>query len=108
MFSNGKETYRKQWDNKGNLVVNGPVRQVTQPRGRTHQWTQQTITGYYKGKTSTQVESDFGKADGNGPGGTWMYRGIQVQNPKTKKYIAANVYFTIQAGKVTNTKVTTK
>lgn len=109
MFTNGAETYRKQWDNVGKLVANGPIRQSTQPKGRTHQWTQKTIVGYCKGKTSAEIETIFGKADGAGPGGTWMYRGIQVQNPNnTKQFIAANVYFTIKAGKVVDTKVTAK
>jgi antitoxin component YwqK of YwqJK toxin-antitoxin module len=108
VFTDGKETYRRQWDQNGKLLVDGPVRQANQPRGRTHQWTQKTITDYCKGKTAAEIEADFGKADGAGPGGTWVYRGIQVQNPKTKQYIAANIYFTIQAGKVVNTKVTAK
>jgi len=106
MFKDGKETYRRQWDQNGKMLVDGPVGQASQPRGRAHLWTQRTITDYCKGKTSAEIENLFGKADGSGTGGTWVYRSIRVLNPQTKKPVAVTVHFTFSSGKIAQTKIT--
>jgi antitoxin component YwqK of YwqJK toxin-antitoxin module len=106
MFQAGKETYRRQWDQNGKMLADGPVRQTSQPKGRTHLWTQQTISDYCKGKTSAEIETLFGKADGSGTGGAWIYRSIKVLNPQTKKSVAATVHFTFLSGKIAQTKIT--
>jgi len=112
IFQNGKETYRRQWDEKGSEMPDGAIGQVSSGTtgqssrlpGREYLWTQKSITDKCKGKTTAEIERVFGKAE-PGPEGTWMYRGIKVQHPQSKQYIAATVYFTIQADKVVKTKI---
>jgi len=105
MYQNGKETYRRQWDAQGKLIADGPP---PQPQGRTHQWTQKTITDYCKGKAAADIEKTFGKADGAGPGGTWVYRGLKFLNTQTNQPFTATVQFAFTSGMVSQTKIATQ
>ena len=114
IFQNDKETYVRQWDKNGKLTQDGavgqpnrPAGQPGQPQGRTHRWTQQTITSHCNGKSAAEIEALFGKADADA-GGTLIYRGLNVQNPRNKQMIAATVRFTMQSGKAVKTAVSIK
>ena len=114
MYQNNKETFSREWDVNGNLIADSravkptrPTGQPGQPQGRSHRWTQQTITSHCNGKSTAEILALFGKADADA-GGTWTYRGLNVQNPQTKQMIAATVRFTMQSGKVAKTAVSIK
>tara|TARA_B100001971_G_scaffold213471_2_gene246916 strand:- start:44 stop:1255 length:1212 start_codon:yes stop_codon:yes gene_type:complete len=104
IYQNGKETYRKQWDQNGKLVFDGSVGQANKPQGRTHTWTQQSISDHCRGMTTAQIEALFGKTDSAGPGGAWVFRKINFVHQNKPR--TATVHFVFNTGKVAQVKIT--